>query len=181
MTETNDELQARIRAEMISMANASGGLINLTCGALCQRVGIPRGRFAEAMGQGWTDIVGEVRGESGIPLYPAGPARTGSRAAHPSLRRDHILGIAMTMASGSHYMRITRDEVARTAGVAAGSVTRYFGDMTTLRAAVLRAAVDTGAVDIVAQGILERDPVALGAPAQVLAGARAHLSQLCQK
>jgi hypothetical protein len=180
MTEKTAELRERIRTEMIDMAQASGGLINLTCEALCRRVGIPRGRFAEVMGQNWTDIVGEVRGDSGVPLYPVGPLRS-SRAAHPLLRRDHILGVAVAMASQSHYLRITRDGVAETAGVAAGSVTRYFGDMTTLRAAVLRAAVDTGAVDIVAQGILERDPVALGAPAQVLAGSRAHLAQLCQK
>jgi hypothetical protein len=180
MTKVNEGLRARVRAEAVAMAQASGGLINLNCGALCQRAGVPSGQFAEVMGQGWVEFVGEVRGDSGIPLYPVGPSRS-SRAAHPLLRRDQILGVALTMASGSHYMRITRDEVARTAGVAAGSVTRYFGDMTTLRAAVLRAAVDTGAVDIVAQGILERDPVALGAPAQVLAGARAHLSQLCQK
>lgn len=79
-------------------------------------------------------------------------------------RKDAILAAAVEEAKEQGYQWITRDAVAKRAGVGAGSVNVAFGTMRELKRAVLRLAVDTRIVEIVAQGLADAHPIAKDAP-----------------
>lgn len=83
----------------------------------------------------------------------------------PDARRSAILTAAVSLAETRGYHNITRDDVAQAAGVSAGLVTRYFYAMPELRRRVMEEAVRLQIPAIVAQGIANRCPVAMAAPA----------------
>jgi AcrR family transcriptional regulator len=173
------ETHERVKAAALELARERGGLINVYAHELCERAGVPSGSFTHLMGQSFAEFVGELRGEVGIELHPKGHVT--KRRTSPAVRHDHILGVALEMAREGHYLRVKRDDIAERAGVAAGSVSRYFGTMKQLQRAMMRAAVTHGVVEVVAQGILEHDPQALKAPEALRARARDHMIQLCQE
>lgn len=76
----------------------------------------------------------------------------------PEIRRAQILEFAVQAAREHGYQRITRDDVARRAGVSTGLVTRYFNTMPQLKRAVMRYAVRHEILEIVAQGLAAADP-----------------------
>lgn len=80
-------------------------------------------------------------------------------------RNRAVLDAALRLAGSRGYRNITRQQVADEAGVAVGSVNNAFGTMDGLRDAVMAAAVDRSLAAIVAQGLADRHPAALGAPA----------------
>jgi AcrR family transcriptional regulator len=89
------------------------------------------------------------------------------------VRRDQILDAALALARKGNYMNITRDRIALQAGVSPGTVSGYFGTMPNLRRDIMRAAIRAGAVEVVAQGLANRDKQALKAPAELKAAAAA--------
>lgn len=180
MNEVTEETRDRVKRVAIEMAREAGGLIHLTCRDLCDRAGVSDGSFSHIMGQSFAAFVGDLRLHGGVPLCTQSTTRKG-RAAHPLVRQDQILAVALEMAKEGHYLRVTRDRIAERAGVAAGSVTRYFGTMKQLQRALMRAAVTHGVVEVVAQGIIERDPQALKAPESLLSQARDHVMRICQE
>lgn len=80
------------------------------------------------------------------------------------VRREQILEAALLLSIGSSYAQITRDAVAKAAGVSQGLVNMYFGNMDGLRTELMRHAVKKSNVAVVAQGLLGRHPEALKAP-----------------
>lgn len=70
---------------------------------------------------------------------------------------------------------MTRDLIAAQANVSPGLVSLYLGTMTKLRRTVMREAVKRGMASIVAEGLAERDPQALKAPAELKSAAAEHL------
>jgi DNA-binding transcriptional regulator YbjK len=130
------------------------GLINLSRRELCDRAGIPDGSFPHVMGCNFADFVEELR-EDGVEQSVAPVSK---RRANPALRKDYILAVAVDMAKGVGYHKLTRDAVAEKAGVSMGLVTRYFGTMNQLKGAVVKRAIKTGVLEIVAQCILNKDP-----------------------
>lgn len=76
----------------------------------------------------------------------------------PEIRRAQILQHAVEAARDHGYQRITRDEVARRAGVSVGLVTRYFTTMPQLKRSVMRFAVRNEILEIIAQGLAAADP-----------------------
>lgn len=62
---------------------------------------------------------------------------------------------------------MTREQIAGVAGVAVGSINHEFGTMDGLRDAVMQEAVDVERLDILAQGLAERHPIACSAPADI--------------
>ena len=85
-------------------------------------------------------------------------------AAMRAERRASIMSAAITLASREGYRAMTREQVAGLAGVAVGSINHEFGTMDALREAVMREAVEGERLDIVAQGLADKHPVACGAP-----------------
>ena len=90
-------------------------------------------------------------------------------------RDNRILYAALALATQNGFQWITRDGVAEIAGVSPGTVSNVFGSMVGLKRAVLRYAVDNRVLDIVAQGLAERHPIVMDAPATVRKAAAALL------
>lgn len=82
-------------------------------------------------------------------------------------RKRAILEAAISEAKEQGYQWITRDAVAKRAGVGAGSVNVAFGRMVELKRAVLREAVARRIVEIVAQGLADAHPIAKDAPSDL--------------
>lgn len=79
-------------------------------------------------------------------------------------RLSQILAAALKAAAKHGYQRITREAIARAAGVSEALVTHYMGTMPELRRAVMREAIRTECLPVVAQGVASRDRHALKAP-----------------
>jgi AcrR family transcriptional regulator len=78
-----------------------------------------------------------------------------------------VLQAAIACAREDGYQWITRKTVAQRAGVSLGSVSNAYVTMRDLKRAVLQYAVDNSLVDIVAQGLADRHPIAGAAPPEL--------------
>ena len=81
-----------------------------------------------------------------------------------NMRRDAVLAAAINLATRDGFSNITRDGVAKQAGVGAGTVNLYYGTVPQLKRDVMRTAIKQKLLPIIAQGIAARDPRALRAP-----------------
>lgn len=91
-------------------------------------------------------------------------------------KRAALVDVGLQLAEVDGYQWLTRDGVARAAGVAAGTVSNLCGTMREFKRAVLQAAVDRNIPTIVAQGLADRHEIALAAPEDVKRAALARLS-----
>lgn len=78
-----------------------------------------------------------------------------------------VLAAAVECAREEGYQWITREMVAKRAGVSKGSVNTAFGTVKDLKRAVLKHAVENGITEIVAQGLADMHPIAKAAPAEL--------------
>ena len=76
-------------------------------------------------------------------------------------KKQLILDAAVECARARGYEHITRVNVALAADVAVGSVNKYFATIPQLKRAVMRAAIQRGILEIVAQGLTSKDRQAL--------------------
>lgn len=153
-----------VKETAIEMVRESG-LINLSRLDLCKRAGIPDGSFPHMMGCNFSEFIKELR-EYDRKIHPVHKKRV-----DPSLRKGQILGAAITLSKIDGYHKITRDNIADKAGISVGLVTRYFGTMTNLRRAIMRAAITQNIPEIVAQGLANKDNHARRAPPELRAAA----------
>lgn len=84
---------------------------------------------------------------------------------NPAQRRRELLDAALALATEGHYMRVSRYAIAKRAGCSDSLIQHHLGTMCKLRRAVMRAAVMTECLPVIAQGIVAKDPQALKAPA----------------
>lgn len=91
-------------------------------------------------------------------------------------RNTAVLDAAVAEALRVGYQWITRDDVAKVAGVSNATVSNAFGTMRDLKRAVLREAVARPIPVIVAQGLADQHQIALDAPPLVKEQALATLS-----
>lgn len=154
-----------IRAAAVEMANERG-MINLTRVDLCERVGIKDGSFFGVAECSFGELLDEIKDE--VPLTVDGVALTRDRLS-PELRRDHLLSVAMEMAedSAGGYQSVKIKNLAERAGVSNGLVSAYFNSVQNLHRAILRKAVSEENYGIIAQGLINRDPIALEVPADI--------------
>ena len=78
----------------------------------------------------------------------------------PKVRKQQIIVAALKLATSNGFQNIRRDAVAVEANVAPGLVSKYWGTMTQLRRAVMREAVKTENLKVIAQGLALGDKVA---------------------
>jgi AcrR family transcriptional regulator len=79
---------------------------------------------------------------------------------HPGkIKKGDLLNVAMTLAEQQGYSHIKRDEIAKLAGVAMGSVNLHLGTMHKIRKSVVRRAIKTENLRIIAQALIARDPL----------------------
>ena len=76
-----------------------------------------------------------------------------SKRLSPTGRRQMILDAALAAAYKHGYSAITREQIAREAGVAPSLVSKYFGTIPKLRHAVLVEAIRTEDLVVVLQGL----------------------------
>lgn len=81
----------------------------------------------------------------------------------PKLRKSQILKGALKCAEETNYKTFTRSDVADLLAISDGLINAYFNTMPQLRRAVMRAAVQTSCLAVVAQGLADKDPQALKA------------------
>lgn len=79
-------------------------------------------------------------------------------------RLTQILAAALRAAEKHGYQRITRETVAKAAGVSEALVTYHMGTMVELRRAIMREAVRAECLAVIAQGLTSRDKHAAKAP-----------------
>lgn len=92
----------------------------------------------------------------------------------PEDRKEEIMIAAIVVAERDGFMVMRREDVAKQAKCANGSVNRYFGNMNQLRRAVMRRAVTTKNLQIIAQGIVVKDKHAMKAPPELKTAAAIH-------
>ena len=79
-------------------------------------------------------------------------------------RVAQILKAALELCGeGAHYVRITRDEIAKKAGIPSSLVAYHCGTMADLRRDIMREAVRVENLAVIAQGLAARDRHALKA------------------
>lgn len=80
-----------------------------------------------------------------------------TKRMNPKDRRVEILTAAMGVASKEGYNNFTRAQVAKEACCAESLVSVYFGTMIQFRRCVMRHAVKTEHLNIIAQGLMMKD------------------------
>jgi len=145
-----------IKAAAIEIIEVEG-LVNLTREGLCEKVGLSPGSFNYVMGVKFTDFVARLRAEGHVgPVVEPPPRYRMSAVA----RRDSILFYAVELAKEAGYNNLKRSAVAEAAKCSIASVSKYFGTIDELSAAVMGYAVERGIAAIVAQGLANNDPAA---------------------
>lgn len=84
-----------------------------------------------------------------------------------SARTAGLLDSALALAAAEGWSNLTRDGIARVAGVSNGLVTQRLGTMDAIRRSVMRAAVKQRCVAVVAEGLALRDRQALRADGEL--------------
>lgn len=79
-------------------------------------------------------------------------------------QRATILGAAVSLARRTGIDNLTRHKIAHAAETSAGSINYHFETMDGLRNVVMAYAVENQILEIIAQGIVAKHPVALHAP-----------------
>jgi AcrR family transcriptional regulator len=92
-------------------------------------------------------------------------------------RRASILDAAMRMSRLYGYQKATRQDVAGAAKCSEALVSSYFGTMTQLRRAVVRASIDQRDLAILAQVIAAKDKHAAKIPADLRVAALVSLAR----
>lgn len=144
-----------VKQTAIEMA-AEVGLINLSRRDLCERAGIPDGSFPHVMGCTFSEFVVELQDEGFGAGMRGEIVEVNKTRVSPKLRREQILAAAVELAKTDGYRKMTRDDIAKRAGVSTGLVTKYFSTMPALRRDVMRAAVRNNVAEVVAQGLANR-------------------------
>jgi len=80
-------------------------------------------------------------------------------------RKAALLSCALVLAETKGYKNLTGPKVASAAGLQShGQINYYFGNIGNLRDIVLKEAVLRGNIEILLQGLVTKDPIALAAP-----------------
>lgn len=106
-----------------------------------------------------------------MATVPVRMSREDRTAFQRQERRRKLIAAGVAEAAAVGFVNMTRNGIAARAGLANGSVNHEFGSMDGLREAVMREAVTSGQVAIVAQGLACGHPVAKEAPEGVRAEA----------
>ncbi|MEG1884863.1 MAG: TetR/AcrR family transcriptional regulator [Alistipes sp.] len=142
----NEALQAGVKLAK------SIGLINVSRSGLCAELGIHNSAWPSTIGCSFTEFFDELK-----DLVPASTHLITKKRVNPELRKDHVLNVALALSEVEGYSKVTRLQVADAAGVSTGTVSKHFGTMDQLRNDVVRRAVKTKNLKVIAQAIAAGD------------------------
>lgn len=92
-------------------------------------------------------------------------------------RKDLILAAAMRVAEKIGYHHMTRDQIAKEAGVSPGLITARLGTMAKMRTVVMREAIKGPNLRVLGQGLALMDKIAMKAPDELKRAAGKALSE----
>lgn len=90
-------------------------------------------------------------------------------------RRDEILSVTLQLSLEVGYTNVTRERISAVIGITKQAVQHHIDSMAELRQDVMRVALLRECLPVIAQGMANRDPIALMAPPELLERARAAL------
>ncbi len=90
-------------------------------------------------------------------------------------RRDEVLEVALALSIEGCYRNVTRQDIAERIGITPQAIQHHIGTMADLRRDIVRAAVRTVCLPVIAQAMAYKDPHVMKAPAELLAQARGSL------
>lgn len=99
-----------------------------------------------------------------------------SKRLKPQARKQEILTAAVAIAADKGYANVTRDDIAARIGVTGTAVQYHFSTMGQLRVAMMRHAVKTENLAVIAQGLAAKDVHAAKASAPLKKAAIKHLT-----
>lgn len=143
---------------------AEKGLINVSRSDICRETGIMDGSWASTVGISFTELMVEIKkaiGEEKRFLV------TKKRIDNKELRKENILHCAMKLAEEFGYTKISCTMIAEEAGISHVTVIHNFGTMQQLRNDIMRKAVKTRNLKIIAQGLCAGDKQAKKADQQL--------------
>lgn len=146
-------------AEATNMANEIG-LMNMTLRGLCTRLKIKKGSFSHRMGCGFNELIDEIK------PHCTGDFDVKRGRVKGDLRKEQILNVAVRLSKDVGYTNITRQHIADDIGISMGAITTYF-TMPQLRKQIMRRAVQGGVIEVIAQGIANKDNQAMKAPEEL--------------
>ena len=97
------------------------------------------------------------------------------RRADPDTRAEEIIKAALVLSEIKGYRVVTREEIAEAAGCSPSLVGKYFGDMCTVRDHIMQAAIKYESAEVILQGLVTRDGMALQAPEALRTAAKNRL------
>ena len=92
-------------------------------------------------------------------------------------RKQELLDAAISLSKHMGYTHITRDGIAQRVGVSYGLVTHYFKSMDNLRKVIMKEAIRNAIVEIVAQGLVCKDPLTKNLKPKLMKKVIAYLSK----
>lgn len=106
------------------------------------------------------DALMELRPDLNLPAEP-------DLRMAPAERKRHLLDVGLVLAERVGYRNVTMTALTEAAGVSRTLYHRYFSTVGRFRVDVMRAAVKTENLAVIAQGLAAKDPQALKAPAEL--------------
>ena len=79
----------------------------------------------------------------------------------PEARKAQVVATALKLAENSHYLEVTRVQVAKALDITPQSVRHYFSTMPQMRGDMVRAAIKSSNLVVIAQAVTAKDPRAL--------------------
>ena len=97
---------------------------------------------------------------------------------NPIDRKREILGHALVVARRIGYQRVTRGDIAEQAGCTAPLISHYFTTIGNMQRAIMGEAIRVGDLDVIAQGLVAKDPRAEGLKEEIKIAAANRLAGL---
>lgn len=130
------------------------GKANLTREKVCEKAGAPEGSFGYHTGMKFNDWLETLN------LPETGHPREGARLT-PDERKEQILGAAIYLSESRGYVHIHFGDIAFHLDITPQLVKHYYPSLDDLYKAIMAKAIETGNSEILAQGIINRHPLAL--------------------
>ena len=125
------------------------GLINVGKPEICEALGISVNAFTKQIGLSFSDYFEKLK--DFVP--DQGPTKAKRKRNDSALRKDNLLETALWFANAKGFANLNRVSLAEAAGVSPALISKYFGTVDQLKNDVMRRAVKTENLNVIAQGL----------------------------
>ena len=150
------------------------GRINLTRGVVCHRAGVPEGSFGYATGMVFGDWIGSL--DLPETAHPAHGARL-----DPEVRKEQIIDTALTLSEKYGYLHVHFEDIAKELEVTTQLVKHYYPTIERVYYALMKKAIVANNCEIIAQGVVNRHPLAMALDTEIKTEAIRAVIEGCTK